>query len=357
MESNVIDPQSVLDGKRTAVADILINSLSIATSLTNQLPVNTQPFPHLLIKPVHNIENFRNEDTKFHKFPKKKVDIRLYSDDQSEYSDEQNNEETMIAQNSIKSLISSSNSEFHRFRKSIEVSRQQSNLLGNKRPTSHQILQSACQSQIRYPTHENFLNIVGSGKPGSTCSLGVSPTVEAKTFVTNDLLCSASNIMSPDLSVKFGVNISHEEEFAPQSISNVFESPNGKISINLHESQYNPSVKSIKDVLNPTDDNTSNFQVGNLNVFYPFASQNNNNKNIQQLRQSFDYVPWVPRGSLVPIEHDRSNHLLGWKEKLETLKNVPHNPAKIMMAIKSQDAIKSAFEDFIKANNSAIGKS
>lgn len=59
-------------------------------------------------------------------------------------------------------------------------------------------------------------------------------------------------------------------------------------------------------------------------------------------------VPWLPRGTLTPIDHDRSDLIEGWREKIELLRYQPFDTSKIPMTIKSQTAAKHAFEQYVK---------
>ncbi len=60
-------------------------------------------------------------------------------------------------------------------------------------------------------------------------------------------------------------------------------------------------------------------------------------------------VPWLPRGTLTPLDHDRSDLIEGWREKLELLRYQPFDTSKIPMTIKSQTAVKHAFEQYVKS--------
>jgi hypothetical protein len=60
-------------------------------------------------------------------------------------------------------------------------------------------------------------------------------------------------------------------------------------------------------------------------------------------------VPWLPRGTLTPFEHDHSDSLEGWKEKIELLKYAPHDASRIPMTLKNQTAAKAAFEQYAKS--------
>ena len=59
-------------------------------------------------------------------------------------------------------------------------------------------------------------------------------------------------------------------------------------------------------------------------------------------------VPWLPRGTLTPIDHDKNDFIVGWREKIELLKYQPFDPSKITMTIKNQAAAKQAFENYAK---------
>ena len=61
------------------------------------------------------------------------------------------------------------------------------------------------------------------------------------------------------------------------------------------------------------------------------------------LKQKFPHAPW--------LDHNHSNWILGWREKLESLKSIPHIPARVTMTIKSQDAVRVSFEEFVKRKN------
>jgi hypothetical protein len=58
------------------------------------------------------------------------------------------------------------------------------------------------------------------------------------------------------------------------------------------------------------------------------------------------HVPWLPRGTLTPLEHDRSDFIDGWKEKLALLKHFPIDNTKNKYTILQQQQVKQAFEQF-----------
>jgi hypothetical protein len=60
-------------------------------------------------------------------------------------------------------------------------------------------------------------------------------------------------------------------------------------------------------------------------------------------------VPWLPRGTLTPLDHDRSDLIEGWREKIELLRYQPFDASKIPMTIKSQAAAKQAFEQYARS--------
>ena len=58
-------------------------------------------------------------------------------------------------------------------------------------------------------------------------------------------------------------------------------------------------------------------------------------------------APWLPNGSLEPMETNRSNKRLGMQEKFDLLRYSPHDPSKQIMTIKGQEAARNAFESFV----------
>jgi len=58
-------------------------------------------------------------------------------------------------------------------------------------------------------------------------------------------------------------------------------------------------------------------------------------------------APWLPNGSLEPMETNRSNKRLGIQEKFDLLRYSPHDPSKQIMMIKGQEAARIAFESFV----------
>jgi hypothetical protein len=59
-------------------------------------------------------------------------------------------------------------------------------------------------------------------------------------------------------------------------------------------------------------------------------------------------IPWLPGGSLEAPEHDRSNRLLGMKEKLELQRQYPGDANRGVITIRSQNAIREAFEQYVQ---------
>eukprot|EP01034_Spumella_vulgaris_P025844 gene25844-32341_t len=64
--------------------------------------------------------------------------------------------------------------------------------------------------------------------------------------------------------------------------------------------------------------------------------------------KSTGVIPWIPRGTLIPLDHNRSNHLTGWKEKNDMLRRYPIDSSKTVMTLKSQSAVRGAFELYIR---------
>lgn len=60
-------------------------------------------------------------------------------------------------------------------------------------------------------------------------------------------------------------------------------------------------------------------------------------------------VPWLPRGTLTPLDHDRSDFVQGWREKIELLKFQPFDTSKIPSTIRNQTAARLAFEQYAKS--------
>ena len=60
------------------------------------------------------------------------------------------------------------------------------------------------------------------------------------------------------------------------------------------------------------------------------------------------HVPWLPGGSLDPPAHDRSNDVLGMREKLDLQRHVPlAGRSRGVITIRSQNAIREAFEAYV----------
>ena len=57
-------------------------------------------------------------------------------------------------------------------------------------------------------------------------------------------------------------------------------------------------------------------------------------------------VPWLPRGTLTPLDHDRSDALQGWQDKLDYLRHVPVDAARPKMSIVMQRDVRRAFEAY-----------
>ncbi len=74
--------------------------------------------------------------------------------------------------------------------------------------------------------------------------------------------------------------------------------------------------------------------------------------NWHNTKSNSNAIPWIPRGSLVPLDHNRSNHLLGWKEKNMLVRNCPVDSSKTIMTLKSQSAVRSSFEQYLKIKHS-----
>ena len=58
-------------------------------------------------------------------------------------------------------------------------------------------------------------------------------------------------------------------------------------------------------------------------------------------------IPWLPRGTLEPMEHNRSNPLLGKKEHHDLQRYCPVDATKQVLTIRSQRAIREAFEEYV----------
>jgi hypothetical protein len=65
-----------------------------------------------------------------------------------------------------------------------------------------------------------------------------------------------------------------------------------------------------------------------------------------QVSREGQKVPWLPRGTLTPLDHDRSDSIRGWKDKLEYLKMHPFDATKPKMSIVMQRDVRRAFEDY-----------
>jgi hypothetical protein len=79
-----------------------------------------------------------------------------------------------------------------------------------------------------------------------------------------------------------------------------------------------------------------------------FNSQTDRHQGVNP-QKSVGAIPWIPRGTLVPLDHNRSNHLTGWREKNDMLRRYPVDNSRIVMTLKSQSAVRGAFESYVKA--------
>lgn len=229
-----------------------------------------------------------------------------------------------VIDSSVKSLTMLSASEFEHLKNSIELSvggvnHQSLNHIhpynsvtensGNYNATStyysakrhpQMTLQSVGHSPVKYECHQSFLNISGSqdipGNKNNSNSVVNNRSVFSNTG-SNALNSAASQFEN------VGYNSIHAE---------VSESSD----IHRHPSQHSSQ-------------------------FYP--------------KSEFSHAPWIPAELALPADHHRSNRILGWKEKLETLKNFPIVPAKAATTIRNQDAVRVSFEEFVRASPKKMG--
>ncbi len=59
-------------------------------------------------------------------------------------------------------------------------------------------------------------------------------------------------------------------------------------------------------------------------------------------------IPWLPRGTLEPVEHDRSNQIIGKREHLDLQRYSQTDPSRQVLTIRSQRAIREAFEGYVQ---------
>lgn len=88
-----------------------------------------------------------------------------------------------------------------------------------------------------------------------------------------------------------------------------------------------------------------------LDLSVPLGSLERSSKSLtlSQIPQTLhsNKTPWLPRGTLNPLDNNRSDRLEGWKEKLILLRHQPFDTSKIPMTLKNQKAAREAFEYFI----------
>jgi len=230
---------------------------------------------------------------------------------------------------SVKSLTMLSASEFENLKNSIELSvggvnhqslnhihpysatdnpNQQVNSINAKR-YPQMTLQSVGQSPVKYECHQSFLNISGS----------------------RDLSSSSSNTMINNRSV-FSTTASNALNSAALQLENTGLTPAVSTTVGINESSTNigNQPRGLSHIAHQPS------------PFYP--------------KSEFSHAPWMPAEIALPADHHRSNRILGWKEKLETLKNFPIVPAKAVMTIKSQDAVRVSFEEFVRASPKKMGR-
>ena len=110
---------------------------------------------------------------------------------------------------------------------------------------------------------------------------------------------------------------------------------------NIHRKQASQQLKTITE---NTDDiavaepvflgNSSSAYIVSTNAYSSYARRSKS-------------APWLPNGSLEPMETNRSNKRLGTQEKFDLLRYSPHDPSKQIMMIKGQEAARNAFESFV----------
>ena len=269
----------------------------------------SQSIPSLLIRPVTAI-------------PRASAAISLRKDriiDQdraaaTEFkSDGENPVAAGVINDSVKSLTMLSNSQFEHFKNSIEVSVGGGHLptyIGSasvsptKRAPPQLSLQQVSPSPVRYECHQSFLSITGSKDSNFTSSSGMHKSMHGRSVTGNNTSLIFSNAANNALNA-----VIHDS------------ATSGKVGGAIRSAAV---VASNNETVDAT----------------PF-----------HLKQEFPHAPWVPQELLIPLDHNRSNRILGWREKLESLKSIPHIPARVTMTIKSQDAVRVSFEEFVKRKN------
>ena len=272
---------------------------NINTNFNLMASSQSQSMPSLLIKPVTTIQR---SSTAFNNVRRSRME------DASDLlnSDARKDDKDLVTDKSLRALTILSNLDFEHLRNSIEVSVAGSHyhhprVKGAKQP--EMALRQVNLSPVKYECHRSYLTITGSSEVEySIPSSAVlnPPNVGSKSIFSN----AASNSL-----IESGLKV--ESELL-----------NGRTSLDF--TSYQPT----------TSTTSSHFYV----------------------KEEFSHAPWVPHELLLPSDHNRSNRILGWREKLETLKSVPHVPASVTMTIKSQDAVRSSFEEFVKSSTRKKGR-
>jgi hypothetical protein len=104
------------------------------------------------------------------------------------------------------------------------------------------------------------------------------------------------------------------------------------ITVHKNNSQYDPSQSASESVFLG---NSSSHLIRDSTIGHTNETATHN-------------IPWLPGGSLEAPEHDRSNHLLGIKEKLELQRHIPGDANRGVLTIRSQNAIREAFEQYVQ---------
>eukprot|EP00597_Dinobryon_sp_UTEXLB2267_P015754 CAMPEP_0170111234 /NCGR_PEP_ID=MMETSP0020_2-20130122/8354_1 /TAXON_ID=98059 /ORGANISM="Dinobryon sp., Strain UTEXLB2267" /LENGTH=1300 /DNA_ID=CAMNT_0010336725 /DNA_START=1048 /DNA_END=4950 /DNA_ORIENTATION=- len=287
-----------------------------------------QSMPSLLIKPVTSVRKPGKQSAKRGLINKAAVDGDTSPGQQSFQQGQ-----VSVIDSSVKSLTMLSASEFAHLKNSIELSvggvnHQNLNHIhpynvtdnnnGHTNASSTQYsakrhpqmtLQSVGQSPVKYECHQSFLNISGSRDHNSN----------------------------------YGVN---NRSVFSSTASNALNSA----ALQFENTGYTPAASHYISEVNESTFNN------NSNQLHPMSQSSAHHPSPFYPKVEFSHAPWMPAELALPADHHRSNRILGWKEKLETLKNFPIVPAKAVMTIKSQDAVRVSFEEFVRASPKKMGR-
>lgn len=247
---------------------------------------------------------------------------------------------------SVKSLTTLSNSEFEHLKNSIEVSvngagnraiyhihHPQSQSQSASRPTvhvptgpPHMSLQHVGVSPVKYDCHKSFLSITGSRETSFSPFESQSRHPSTSGGNHNNVLTTAGSRSLSETAMPVALSAEAVAPIIPL-VDEDEAGDGGKKG--LTEREY----------------------VQTINLLNKFQIQSQ-----LYAKHEFSHAPWVPSQMALPADNNRSNRILGWKEKLEILKNIPYVPAKTTMTIKSQEALRVSFEEFVRASPKKLGR-